>query len=1439
MKIRMLTQVVMLSLVLVTVVRAQFGNGSQDGIWSEVTVSSVQAKGVKPWIQPANARLFFLNAGLLQPKLSAAPLEFSAAAAAAPQEISVPMPDGTYQRFTLVESPVMHPTLAARFPEIQTYCGQGIDDPAATARFDWTPKGFHAQILRPAGAVYVDPYNDNDPGLYSSYAAKDYRNAAKKARSCLVEGGVPGGGLAVSSLAVGGLTSGGTLRTYRLAVSCTGEYAAFHGGTVALAQAAIVTTVNRVTGIYEQEVAVRLVLVANNDSLVFTNPSTDGYTDNDANQMINVVGSKINGIIGSGSYDIGHVFSTGGGGLAGLGVVCGGRKAEGVTGQSQPVGDPFDVDFVAHEMGHQFDGNHTFNGDSGSCSGSNRNGPTAYEPGSGTTIMAYAGICGNDDLQPNSDAWFHSVSHEEIYGFVSGTSCDTETGTGNTPPTVTAGGDFTIPRSTPFELTPASSGDGNGDTLTFSWEQRDLGPQRDVNSANTAAVPLFRFWPPTTNPTRVFPRITDLVNNTTAVGETLPTVGRTMNFRCTVRDNRSGGGGVASDDMVVTVNGTSGPFQVTLPNTALTLSGSQTVTWDVSGTSGYAPNVDIFLSTDGGLTYPTPLAVGVPNSGSALVVLPNISTSTARIKVKGAANIFFDISNVNFTIEPASGLTITPVDDLVSSGLEGVGPYTPACRTYMLANDTGVSLDWEAGTSTGWSTVTPGSGSIPVGNSVMVDVCIGAGATGLAPGTYQADVVFTNLAGATTQQRQVDLTVLPAGGDIQFVDSSIDVSEGVGSAVVQVERVGDTTGPVGVSFATANGSANAGTDYNQASGALSWANGEGGIKTFSVTVIEDTFLEGNEDLALSLSNPTGGAELGANNAIFMTILDNDSNDSCGGEILIAATPYSNSQDTSSATSAGDPTPSCVSNFGNGVWYRYTAPINGTFTIDTVGSSYDTVLTLFTGGCGSLAEVACNDDGGGNLTSLIALPVTEGVTYTVLAGGYNSAVGTLVLSAGFVPGTVGGGNNDLCGDAIVVNATPFIDNRSTTTATSTGDPTPTCGFNGGNGVWYQYTPAVDGELTVRLLGSSFDTVLAMYTGTCGGLTEVACNDDGLADLTSELTESVTASTTYTILAAGYDGETGDLVVSIELGACSEGIVDGSFEAGDPWPGWTTQTSSTFGTPLCDTLGCGSGATFGPLTGDNWAYFGSPGGAGVETQTLGQSVVLPAGATVTLGYELWVGDVSFPYSDTFEVRVDGLVQDALAEPTTAEPGYAPKSLDLSVFADGGSHAIEFRFTSPAFTGVSDWNVDDITLRICEADFDGDGIPDSTDPDDDNDKIPDVWETDNGLDPLDPSDAVIDIDGDGASGLEEYVADTVPTDNRSVLELRIEDRTGVPNEQPLSFTSSVDRVYYIQYKPDVLSAPWLNGGTNIPGDPIKTHVTVTNGGSNVIYRLGVEAP
>jgi hypothetical protein len=634
--------------------------GSEDGIWVGVDERSINLVGERTII-PTKYRTLTLNPNTLVSILEQAPLEFTPAAQNQLPMISIPLVGGGFGRFLFVEAPIMAPELGEKFPEITTYLGRGLDDPTASVRFDWTPAGFHAMIISSSGTVFVDPYSPGDTRHHISYYKHDYVSNKDEAYQELGPLGDPAEiASLVEKLGFEAVTSGNQLRTYRAAVAATGEYTQFHGGSVNNGMAAIVTTMNRVVGIYEREVAVRMELVANNNLIVYTNGGTDPYTNNDGYAMLLENQNNLDSVIGDSSYDIGHVFSTGGGGVAYLGVPCESNwKARGVTGRYSPVGDPFDVDYVAHEMGHQFGANHTFNGNTGSCSGGNRNGSTAYEPGSASTIMGYAGICGIQDLQPNSDPYFHGVSFDEIIAYTTiggGKNCPATTTTGNSAPSVDAGtGGFTIPINTPFTLT-GSATDPNGDPLNYGWEEFDLGPagHPDTPSGN---APIFRSFNPVTVPDRTFPKISNIVNDSHTIGELLPTYDRDLTFRLTVRDNHNypSAGGVGYDTISFYVRDEAGPFLVTSPNTAITWSSGrqENVTWDVANTDNSPVNctgVDITLSTDGGYTYPITMVSNTPNDGSATITIPNTPTTSARVKVACANNIFFDISNVNFEV---------------------------------------------------------------------------------------------------------------------------------------------------------------------------------------------------------------------------------------------------------------------------------------------------------------------------------------------------------------------------------------------------------------------------------------------------------------------------------------------------------------------------------------------------------------------------------------------------------------------------------------------------------------------------------------------------------------------------------------------------------------------------------------------------------------------
>jgi hypothetical protein len=335
-------------------------------------------------------------------------------------------------------------------------------------------------------------------------------------------------------------------------------------------------------------------------------------------------------------------------------------KASGVTGIDPPVGDPYDVDYVAHEVGHQFGANHTFNATTGDCSGQGDITANA-EPGSGSTIMGYAGICEQNNLQSNTDPYFHALSFDEITTYINsgeGNNCGTSIATGNHPPVVNAGANYFIPKSTPFVLT-GSATDVDGDALTYNWEQINTGaPSGDWNNPSGDA-PIFRSFRPGPVPVRYFPKIDDVIKNTTTIGELLPSYGRTLNFRLTARDNRAGGGGICFGETSLTVNDQAGPFVVTSPNTdTVWRTGTfKTITWDVARTNVppvNSANVAIELSIDGGLTFPIQIRTNTPNDGSEEIIVPGNITQTARIRVKSIGNVFYDISNANFQIQAST-----------------------------------------------------------------------------------------------------------------------------------------------------------------------------------------------------------------------------------------------------------------------------------------------------------------------------------------------------------------------------------------------------------------------------------------------------------------------------------------------------------------------------------------------------------------------------------------------------------------------------------------------------------------------------------------------------------------------------------------------------------------------------------------------------------------
>jgi chitodextrinase len=640
---------------------------NKSSVWNATTKNNNMV-ALDARMQLPENKLFNLNLLSLKTNLNNAPAR-RANAKNSNIVLSIPNADGVLERFSIYENPTMDPALAARFPEIKSYIGIGIDNPTLTAYFSMSPLGFKSMVIgADRSTVFIEPISE-DLTTYTVFKKAD-KSTTFNPFECKVINQVT---TEISGEALRPNADDSTLRTFRLAVSTTGEYTAYFGGTKAGALAAINASMTRVNGVFEKDFAIRMVLIANNDAVIYTDAATDPYTTSYNSQLQ----STLTSVIGEANYDVGHVFvrASNNGNAGCIGCVCvNGSKGSGFTSSTIPTGDTFDIDYVAHEIGHQFGGNHTF-------SMSNEGTGVNMEPGSGSTIMGYAGITAQD-VQPNSDAYFHAASIQQITNNVKTKTCQINSATGNAVPTANAGLDFTIPRSTPFVLTGSGS-DANGDVLSYNWEQFDNAASTATGASSAASAtrtsgPTFRSYNSTATPVRYFPRIQSVLNGaTTTAGteiavEALPSVARTMNFRLTVRDNRAGGSANNSDDMIVTVNGTAGPFTVNSPNTSVSFVGgsSQTITWAVAGTTANGvncANVDILLSTDAGTTWSTLLAA-TPNDGTQAVTIPNTPGTTNRIMVKGTNHIFFDVSNTNFTITAgAAPDTVAPTAPTLSA----------------------------------------------------------------------------------------------------------------------------------------------------------------------------------------------------------------------------------------------------------------------------------------------------------------------------------------------------------------------------------------------------------------------------------------------------------------------------------------------------------------------------------------------------------------------------------------------------------------------------------------------------------------------------------------------------------------------------------------------------------------------------------------------------
>lgn len=670
--------------------------------WNAISVTKLQNEA--QWtrkIEPVVASYYTIDIATLKQQLINAP-QRGINSNLSNTIIEYPTSNGM-QLFRVKEASVMASPLQSRYSNLRSYVGQGVDDPSNQIRFSITPQGFHGMMFSPKlGTQFVDSYTMDNAAVIV-YKKSDVLDAGER-WECHVDDN-----LGLNQRFVGPQTpieiknaNDGVLRNFRLAISTTVEYSDFHWNRAGIAagapdadkrmavMAAMVVTMTRNNFIYERDLSITMTFVANNDILISL--GTDNFSNNNAGALLGENQAAIDAAIGFSSYDIGHIFSTGGGGIASLASPCTNRKAQGVTGRGAPVGDPFDVDFVAHEIGHQMGAPHTFNGDAANCAGGNRSANNAFEPGSGTTIMAYAGICPPQNIQNNSDAYFHVGSLIDIFSNVSSglSTCAQITTTGNTAPVAAVDNSFFfIPRNTPYKLSGSSTDVDGTASHTYTWEQYDLSNITGLPEETNVNGPMVRSFEGTSSAVRYIPRLEDIIasGGVSTTWEKLSSVSRSHNFRLTVRDNDTRGGQSDFDTMFVNVNASAGPFRVTsqsttgivwIPNTV------ETITWDVAGTTGNninTNNVNILLSTDGGLTFDTTLASNVPNNGSYDLTVPSgIVAPNCRLMVEGAGNIFFNVNEVDFNINAQ----ISTVCNTYSSGAlnlaipDGTGTSGPA-----------------------------------------------------------------------------------------------------------------------------------------------------------------------------------------------------------------------------------------------------------------------------------------------------------------------------------------------------------------------------------------------------------------------------------------------------------------------------------------------------------------------------------------------------------------------------------------------------------------------------------------------------------------------------------------------------------------------------------------------------------------------------------------
>ncbi|MFZ1528988.1 MAG: reprolysin-like metallopeptidase [Ferruginibacter sp.] len=1083
---------------------------AQTDAWSARTGTSgiVPAKAVSRLSFPKEFKLYELNLPALKQQLFAVAGNASRHSAI----IALPNADGQMENFEIFEASNFEPALQARFPQIRAFSGKGLTDPTAMLKLSYSPNGIQTMVFRADGQnEFIEPYSQ-DAAVYAVFKYHGAKSALPWRCSTPEQNMANSLNQQVNTNVTG--RSGGDLKVMRLAQSVTAEYSNYFGATsaaqVSLVLAAVNATLTRCNGVYEKDLALHLNLIANTTSVFYYSASTDPYSPastGTGGAWNTELQNTLTSVIGDANYDIGHLFgATGGGGNAGcIGCVCNSGKGSGYTSPNDgiPQGDNFDIDYVVHEVGHQLGANHTF-------SQSNEGTGVNKEPGSGITIMGYAGIT-SQDLAPHSIPYYHQASIAQIQANLATKTCPVTTTIVNATPVVATLTNYTIPRSTPFALTGSATDANTGDVLTYSWEQNDNAGSTQtgassVASATKATGPNWISFAPTTSPTRYFPKLATILSGALISGpltggdagantEALSSVARTLNFRLTVRDNAVYSstapvsvGQTQFRDMVVTVSSASGPFSVTAPNTAVSYAGNstQTITWAVASTTA-APvscaNVKISLSTDGGQTFPTVLIASTPNDGTQAVTIPNTPTTTARIKVEAVGNIFFDISNTNFTITSGAGCGS-------ATGLTASGITTSSANLSWTAvsGATSYAVDYKLNSSSTWTSFS----TAQTGTTASL--------TGLASGSLYDWRVTATCASGTGAASAAQFTTTST--------ATCNAPTGLTSSAV-------TTSSATVSWTAVSGAVSYAVDYklNSSSTWISFSTAQTGTSASLTGLTASSLYDWRVTTNCSAGSSTASA------AQFTTATASG---------CATAFEPNETQATAAAISNGVTNSAAITTTTDIDYFKITTTATASITYNLVGpAGVDFDMTIY-----NSAGTQIGSGTSGTATETVTLTNQAAGTYYIKVFGYNGANSatcyTIKATATTATGCQNALDNSTNGTTAGAAVIPFNTNV-------TGLISPTADVD-----HYKFTITTAGTITLTLttLPADYDLKLLNSAGT-----QVAISQNG--STSSETINYTAAAGIYYAQVFGYNGANNAstcYTLRVALGTATKDVVE---------------------------------------------------------------------------------------------------------------------------------------------------------------------------------------------------------------------------------------------------------------------------------------------------------